>query len=98
MAAKKGGKMTDNELYQKAIDKNGRKYQMLKSIEETAELQKEVCKIIIGDESDERILKLAEEVADVENMVAQLKLMFNISDKVEIIKKSKMIRLKRMLE
>jgi len=90
--------MTDNELYQKAIDKNGRKYQMLKSIEETAELQKEVCKIIIGDESDERILKLAEEVADVENMVAQLKLMFNISDKVEIIKKSKMIRLKRMLE
>jgi hypothetical protein len=50
--------MTSTELFMAAIDKWGRALQLVMVCEETAELQKEVCKIIRGDWSNNRMLKL----------------------------------------
>jgi len=48
--------------------KFGNKAQMIKAIEELSELQKALCKYLLGDQDGEPII---EEIADVEIMTAQ---------------------------
>lgn len=69
-------KHLDNNILNRAIDTYGHKNQIEKVLEELAELMVEVCKINHGRTSKDKVI---EEIADVEIMLAQLKIIFNIS-------------------
>lgn len=74
----------------KAIDTYGCEAQIKMVLEEMSELQKEICKYWRGRENVEAI---AEEVADVEIMLAQLKMIFGIETSVKNITLRKIKRL-----
>ena len=61
--------MTDK--LKEIIDYYGEEKQMIKAIEEMSELQKELCKTLIGKGNRD---SLVEEIADVQIMLDQLKL------------------------
>lgn len=82
------------EVLKKAIDSLGNEFQMNIAIEELSELIKEICKYFrYGDNED----KIAEEMADVEIMLYQLKMIFNNNDLVNKVKDQKIERLKNKL-
>ena len=83
-----------NEILNKAIEVNGVDYQMNVAIEELSELQKEICKMKRGIGSN---LNLAEEMADVEIVLEELKMIYNNRDMVEVYKKRKVERLAERL-
>lgn len=87
--------MADIDVYLEAIKTFGALPQMVIAIEECSELQKEITKIIRkkGD-----LTNLAEEIADVEIILEQLKLIFALHDKVAEQKGEKIERLKRIIE
>lgn len=64
--------MTEKETYQAAIDKYGAHHQMMMCIEEMSELTKELCKNMRGRKNRENI---AEEIADVQIMLEQMKIL-----------------------
>jgi hypothetical protein len=86
--------MKEKEIYQKAVSKFGQ-LQITKTIEEMSELQKELCKLLLGKGDREHI---AEEMADVEIMFGQLKEMFTNRLLVTSYKAEKLQRLERLLE
>ena len=57
------------------ISHYGKDKQILKAIEEMTELQKELCKSVISDDNN-NIDNITEEMADVEVMLNQLKIIF----------------------
>lgn len=63
--------------FERAIEVFGGYNQIVKTTEELAELQKELCKAVIGQEDREHIL---EEITDVEIMLKQMKLLYNFTD------------------
>jgi hypothetical protein len=81
-------------LLEKAIDTYGEESQKIMAIEEMSELTKEICK-------DKRNLscklKIAEEIADVEIMLEQLKIIYKADKQVQGFKKSKLERLEQRL-
>ena len=84
-------------LYKQVLETWGMKAQVMMLFEETAELQKEVCKHF--NRGEQNVENVEEEVADVEIMIAQLKTMLDISkERVEAIKERKLQRLKMRLE
>lgn len=66
----------DNDLYYHAIETFGKTNQTIVAIEELSELQKELTKTLRGSFNFEHVI---EEIADVEIMLDQLKIMFNIN-------------------
>lgn len=80
----------DVYLLQQAIDKWGEDAQMKMVLEEMSELQKEICKLWRGKDNRDAI---AEEVADVEIMLDQLKLMLRINEEVQTQRRKKISRL-----
>jgi len=83
-------------LYKKAIDKYGALMQTVVAIEEMAELQKELSKAL---RSKENYCNLVEEIADVEIMLAQIKIIYDISDGDVIAQKDfKLRRLEHSLK
>jgi len=66
--------MSKPDVLERAVDTFGTVSQMIVSIEEMSELQKELCKHLRGSDNKDAI---AEEIADVEIMLDQLKLIFN---------------------
>lgn len=75
------------------IDHYGKESQVLMAIEEISELTKELCKDHRGKDNRQEII---EEIADVELMLDQLKIMFNVNQMtVDYIKGQK---IKRTLE
>ena len=76
--------------YEKAIATYGKESQLRMCIEEMAELQKEICKYLRGSNN---LAHVAEETADVEIMITQLKMMLNINLEVLDIKAKKLERL-----
>lgn len=84
--------MKNRELYKKAINKWGERAQIIKAIEEMSELIKELCKSMGGTFHHDKIV---EEIADVEIMIEQMKLIFTDS---QIFKREKLIRLKKLLK
>ena len=79
-----------------AIDAFGPDAQMKMLLEEMSELQKEICKHWRGEDN---VLHIAEEVADVEIMLEQIKMIFDIDPDVEAQRNYKVSRLKiRLLE
>lgn len=79
-------------ICEKAVDKWGKKAQVIVAIEELAELQKELTKYLRGDL---RRGKMLEEMADVEIMLTQLKVIFGNNDEE---KQYKVDRLKYRIE
>jgi hypothetical protein len=66
-------------IYTNALIQYGDQKQMIVAIEELSECQKELCKIMRGGED---FSHLAEEIADATIMLEQMRLAFNINDKV----------------
>jgi hypothetical protein len=70
--------------------------QITLAIEEMSELQKELCKHLRGDRNRNAIL---EEIADVEIMIEQVKIMLNIDElTINELKEYKINRLKKRIE
>lgn len=93
--------MTSKEIMQKAIDTYGVENQIIKTVEELSELSQALCKFLLKPytESDRTILdNIYEEMADVEIMLEQCKMIFYESeDKINDYKKKKIKRLERRL-
>lgn len=66
-------------VYKRAIEKYGQDMQLVIAMEELAELQKEVSKVIRGKWDFGHLL---EELADVRIMVEQIEMMFNLGPAV----------------
>lgn len=84
-------------VYKEAIKKWGHHLQIIMVIEECAELQKQCTKILrLGDKPPHprQLEFLAEEIADVEIMIEQLKVMF--FDQNKIVDDFKDQKLKRL--
>ena len=82
--------MTDEEIVvcKKAIDTYGAAHQQLKAVEELSELIQAVMRALEGDKHN-----VEEEIADVEIMLTQLKIMYNMA-KVDEWRKLKINKLK----
>lgn len=84
-------------LLKKAVDTRGNALQLVMVLEETSELQKEVCKILRGDWSSGRMDSLASEIADCSLMLDQLIYITGTASKVEVEKDIKLNRLQKRL-
>lgn len=82
--------MNNTEIISAAIEEYGKLNQLVVAVEELSELQKEICKFIRGDGSREHI---AEEIADVSIMLAQLEEIFDIRTSIDYHYGAKMLRL-----
>ncbi|OHW63104.1 hypothetical protein EUAN_08880 [Andreesenia angusta] len=87
--------MNNCEVYKLAMEKYGESHQMTVAVEELSELQKEVCKYQRGENSKQ---EMAEEIADVEIMLEQMKQHFGFGSLVELYKQGKVNRLKERME
>jgi hypothetical protein len=81
-------------VYERAISTYGPKMQKVVAIEEMSELQKELCKSLRGQSNRDAIV---EEIADVEIMLEQLKLMYDCIQDVGKVKAQKIARLAKRL-
>ncbi|OUP70708.1 hypothetical protein B5F10_02135 [Anaerotruncus colihominis] len=81
-------------IFEQAIRTYGKESQMKMVLEEVAELQKEICKLWRGRDN---VQAIAEEVADVEIMLDQLKLILDIEEDVQRFREKKITRLKERL-
>lgn len=86
--------MNERKILQKAIDRWGEDAQTKMVLEEMSELQKEICKRWRGKDNLDAI---AEETADVEIMLDQLKMMLDIQEEVLAYRKAKLERLRERL-
>lgn len=86
--------MDSKELYTQLITLYGVQ-QVIVAIEELSELQKELCKALRNNSNYDNIV---EEIADVEIMLEQMKIYFEINeDEIEEMKKHKIKRTKERL-
>ena len=85
---------SEKEVLRAAIDRWGREAQTKMVLEEMAELQKEICKNWRGQSNEESI---AEEIADVEIVLDQLKMIYGVAGKVHAHRIRKIKRLKERL-
>jgi hypothetical protein len=104
-------KMTAKETMQLAIDSYGRVNQVIKTVEELSELSQALCKSLIrlnytkekisledDSKSVDNVDNIFEEMADVEIMLEQCKMMFQCDKKVNKWKQKKIERLEKRLE
>lgn len=85
----------ERNIYKKVINKFGEKHQILLAIQEMSELTKELTNYLMG--RHERIIDLDGEMADVEVVLEELKIIFKNKTKVALRKKQKKKRLKGIL-
>lgn len=82
-----------NDFYNEIIDKLGEHNQMIKCVEELTELSQVLCKVLSSDDSGATKDKAIEEIADVEIMLNQIKIILDISDEeIANMKNYKIIR------
>ncbi|HHV27404.1 MAG TPA: hypothetical protein GXX63_09440 [Tissierellia bacterium] len=86
--------MNEKEICKQALDIYGKEAQICMVFEEMAELQKELCKYLRGSEI---VGNITEEIADVEIMLEQMRLLFDIEKEVEEMKEYKLKRLAERL-
>lgn len=84
------------EQIEKTVKHFGVEYQLIKTIQELAELQDELTRILLDPKHDKR--GLIDESADVENMMPQLRHIFGISEQVDERKIMKVERLMKRIE
>ncbi|MBS5666851.1 MAG: hypothetical protein KHX05_03990 [Firmicutes bacterium] len=85
----------ESAVLQRALDTYGSDLQIVVTMEEMSELQKELCKYLRGKYSPASI---AEEIADVEIMLEQMKMLFCCADDVRSVRRCKVERLKERLD
>lgn len=90
-----GEHINETEVLQRALDTYGSLPQIVMVFEEMSELQKELCKYLRGKYSPASI---AEEIADVEIMLEQMKLLFCCANDVRDERRRKVERLKERLD
>lgn len=101
---KKTSVLNETEICTKALKVYGEESQVVMVFEEMAELQKELCKILRSQSefnATQNIKirkKIAEEIADVEIMLRQMKILYEIEDAVEDAREFKLERLSQRLE
>ena len=83
------------KVYMNALITYGDRKQMVKCLEELAECQQAICKILIGGENFDH---LAEEIADATITLEQMRLLFNINDAVCVYMDAKVQRLDENLQ
>lgn len=88
------------KLYKKALELKGELSQILICIEEMGELNQALIKYVRNEGYEKVVLKdkIIEELADVQIMVEQLVVSFNIKDEFELERARKLERLKKRLE
>ena len=89
------GRVAYKETMRRAIRTYGEDAQKAVAIEEMAELQKEICKDLRGGGHPDHI---AEEIADVEIMLEQLKIMYECQTDVQQWIYRKLQRLKERMD
>lgn len=82
--------MSTRDIYTTAFKKFGKEHQLVLCMEEMAELTKELSKNIRGSKN---VTNISEEMADVEIMLEQLRVIFGNCSEVDTIKEEKLIRL-----
>lgn len=87
---------SEKDVFTKAIETYGEVSQMHMLLEEMSELAKEICKSMRYSKKQYR-RKVAEECADVEIMLEQIKMIFDIEDDVEMWRLDKVVRLRERL-
>ena len=85
----------NKEVYKRALEIYGEKSQINMMFEEMSELQKELCKSTRGIQNRRMI---ADEIADVEIVLGQMKLLFDIENEVVERKEFKVERLMTRLD
>jgi NTP pyrophosphatase (non-canonical NTP hydrolase) len=91
--------MKEAELYRAAIDNWGAASQLLMFFEETAELQKAICKLLRKNNTDlNRYDNVAEEIADVTLMLNQITQSYHLEHSVNDWKQIKLERLASLLK
>ena len=90
-----GEYINETEVLQRALDTYGSAQQIAMVFEEMSELQNELCKYLLGTYSPANI---AEEIADVEIMLEQMKMLFCCTDDVRNERRRKVERLKGRLD
>lgn len=83
--------MDRKAIYWAAFDKWGLLLQLVVALEELSECQKEICKLMRGNEN---MGHLAEEIADTRICLEQLCLFYGLGDEVARQKEAKLQRLK----
>lgn len=71
------------QIYKAFSEKHGAEKQIIKAVEELAELQKELCKYLLYNKEKDSfsiLTNICEEVADVEIMLEQLKIILKNID------------------
>ena len=89
--------MTRTEVMAQAIKHFGRYHQIVKAVEEMSELQKELCKNHLEIGAMACVDDVSQEMADVEIMLEQLKMIFGNRELVEDWKELKLTRLESKL-
>lgn len=87
----------EERIFRTAIERYGERSQMCMVLEEMSELAKEICKAFRNGKGN-RKNKIAEECADVEITLEQLKMMLKIDDDVAGWRLDKTVRLAERLE
>lgn len=85
----------EHEVFREALRKFGNLNQAVVMLEEMSELQKELCKDLRGQT---HYAAIAEEIADVEIMLEQMKLLFDNRSLVQIFRNMKVNRLRQRLK
>lgn len=87
--------INETEVLRRALYTYGSFLQIAVMMEEMSELQKELCKYLRGKYS---LANIAEEIADVEIMLEQMKMLFCCEDDVRDVRRRKVERLKERLD
>lgn len=88
--------VNQDELYHRTLRVWGKEPQMLQVIEEMSELTKEILKNV--NRKKDNVKELIEETADVEIMLGQLKVCYNIEKQVEAYKADKLKTIQQRLD
>lgn len=92
------GMQRETDVFKAAIEEFGEAAQVTMVFEEMAELQKELCKWLRGNTDVAERYRIAEEIADVEIMLAQMKLLFDNRGLVLSYRREKTARLAGRIE
>lgn len=87
--------MKTRDIYTAAVKKCGKEHQLVLCMEEMAELTKELSKNMRGFKNTTNI---SEEMADVEIMLEQLRVIYGNRSEVDTIKAEKLLCLSERLE
>lgn len=84
----------ETAVCQRAVEAYGKEHQLIICMEEMAELTKELSKNLRGHNN---LQEIAEEVADVEIMLGQVKLLFDLKEAAADAKEAKLLRLRERI-